>query len=134
MTILYILLSFFIPTRCPGVDEWQVFIDADHNSKTGYVGYEYVVRGVLTDTLDLRDWQQLQNRYGETVDALWSHGTIIRETEGRDDLFLHGGWGTLVGFAQSTWVMGDERVEFLLPSLLGGRYRLEVYENGAWCP
>lgn len=131
--VIYILLIIIIPSPCRDViDEWQIFIDADFNENTGYGGgYEYIIRQTNNEpSLDLLDWQQLQNNFNETVDLdSWTNGLIIRNTnEGNGP----GGWGNLIGFAKGSWLSGDEQINILIPEILRGRYRFEGYINGKW--
>ena len=115
-------------------DSWQIFIDADNDPTTGYGGgYEYVVRYVDEPPISLRDFQQVQLRWNETVDLDgWARGIPIRHTEGGGG---PGGWGVLAGMALTDWLPGDSQVVVEVPATLGGRRVLEMYADGELvCP
>lgn len=120
MSISYVLVALVFP---PGCSEFQVFIDADRDPTTGYGGgYEYVVR-VGDDPLSLRDWQQVQNLFGETVDLEGlGAGRVVRRAVPEGEA---GGWGRLEGFA----LLGDGGV--WVP--FDGWFYVEYYDEGSWC-
>jgi len=138
LNVLYLLWTFLVPIEC-GPTEYQVFIDADRDENTGYVGgYEFVVRGVLGEpALDLRDWAEVQNMFGRTLnlDGLKS-GVVVRHTLlGRDNLtpVPRAGWGRFAGFAledqsQEGWL------RLRVPQALSGRTLIEFYQDGRLCP